>query len=257
MVTAVWSNPRQRFSSRFASCENVVHKSAKARKLESSTAGKGCVAENTYAYVPAACTPPRSVPSPREKVVGNAYTTAEERPSEAGSDTTEVWVEMGLRVKDIRVRCVFQYDRDESGTSFKRMFLVREGLERLPLDNAETEVKCVFFFCPCRVVLFWHCPSLSCAFFCLFFFASNERLGEACGNTELTGSCERDTQIASHLPSPPLRLREVNGDAWATIFMLLDLTSVAFPRPSCLKYLRGRCLHGCRLLRARRFVSVL
>ena len=169
MVTAVWSNPRQRFSSRFASCENVVHKSAKARKLESSTAGKGCVAENTYAYVPAACTPPRSVPSPREKVVGNAYTTAEERPSEAGSDTTEVWVEMGLRVKDIRVRCVFQYDRDESGTSFKRMFLVREGLERLPLDNAETEVKCVFFFALAVLFCFGtahHSPAL---FFVSFF----------------------------------------------------------------------------------------
>ncbi|CAM9300575.1 unnamed protein product [Laminaria digitata] len=74
------------------------------------------------------------------QVVGNTYTTAEERPSEAGSGITEVWVEVGLRVKDIRVRCIFQYDRDESGAAaFKRMFLVREGLDRLPLDDGETE----------------------------------------------------------------------------------------------------------------------
>lgn len=73
------------------------------------------------------------------QIVGNTYTTAEERPSPAGSDTTEVWVEMGLRVKDIRVRCVFQYERDESGAAFQRVFLVREGLERLPLDDLQTE----------------------------------------------------------------------------------------------------------------------
>ena len=52
-----------------------------------------------------------------------------------------MWVELGLRAKDIRVRCVFQYDRDRSGASFKRVFLVREGLERLPLDDGEIEVK--------------------------------------------------------------------------------------------------------------------
>lgn len=46
-----------------------------------------------------------------------------------------------MRVKDIRVRCVFQYERDESGAAFQRVFLVREGLERLPLDDLQTEVK--------------------------------------------------------------------------------------------------------------------
>lgn len=110
-----------------------------------------------HKHVPISCCPLRSVPSPRQKVVGNTYTTAEERPSKAGSDSTEVWVEMGLRVEDIRVRCVFQYDRDRSGASFKRVFLVREGLERLPLDDGEIEVKyplVLMLILPC-VVLFW------------------------------------------------------------------------------------------------------
>lgn len=54
-----------------------------------------------------------------------------------------MWVEIGLRAKsDVRMRCIFQYRRedDEGASSVQRVFLVREGLERLPPKDKMTEV---------------------------------------------------------------------------------------------------------------------
>lgn len=145
-----------------------------------------------------------------KKIAGNTYTTAEERPSATPSVSTEVWVEMGMRVKDIRARCVFQYDRDESGAAFKRIFLVREGLERLPLDDGETEVRCCVFcfsICPLYVALLCF-GTAHRSFLCMSLcFASDERLGEALYDSDFTGSCkplERETPVASHPPLPHL-----------------------------------------------------
>ncbi|CAM9140781.1 unnamed protein product [Pylaiella littoralis] len=94
------------------------------------------------------------------QVVGNAYTTAEAYPSTA----EDVWVEVGLRArnKHVRMRCVFQYgprkrgggrggSEEEAGSggsslpsppssmSIRRVFLVREGLDRLPPPDAKSE----------------------------------------------------------------------------------------------------------------------
>lgn len=109
-------------------------------------------------------------------MVGNAYTAADVHRSPAvalgagrGSDNEhDVWIEMGLRAreKDVRMRCVFQYGAEGGGGSGKtgdggaearsasapasgspgsmvirRVFLVREGLDRLPLQDAAMEVK--------------------------------------------------------------------------------------------------------------------
>ena len=160
--------------------------------------GDGCTVENTHACVPPLPAPPPhpSVRSrrPAKKIVGNTYTTAEERPSATPSVSTEVWVEIGLRVKDIRARCVFQYDRDESGAAFKRVFLVREGLERLPLDDGETEVRYYVFTifnllsCVRSVVLVWHRRSLSFVYVSSFRF--KRTAGRCLRGTDFTGSCQ-------------------------------------------------------------------
>lgn len=112
---------------------------------------------------------------PRGQVVGNAYTAAEVRhPTVAaaaqaggggsGDDEHDVWIEIGLRArqKDVRMRCVFQYGPGLGGSGEKgvegagaasapapttpgsmvirRVFLVREGLDRLPPQDAKIEV---------------------------------------------------------------------------------------------------------------------
>lgn len=74
------------------------------------------------------------------KVVGNTYTIAAEHASE--DNLGDVWVELGLRARDVRVRCLFQYGRDGEGGSatVQRVFLAREGLGRLPLADGKIEV---------------------------------------------------------------------------------------------------------------------
>lgn len=116
------------------------------------------------------------------QVVGNAYTAADvHRPTAAAAaaggagkggssdDGHDVWIEVGLRAraKDVRMRCVFQYEpkggeSEEGGSgeeggkgveapsasasgspgsmAIRRVFLVREGLDRLPLQDAAMEV---------------------------------------------------------------------------------------------------------------------
>lgn len=55
-------------------------------------------------------------------------------------DLGDVWVEVGLREGDVRVRSVFQYGRAAEGASLRRVFLVREGLDRLPTGDGTKEV---------------------------------------------------------------------------------------------------------------------
>lgn len=68
----------------------------------------------------------------------------------------DLWLEMGLRArdKDVRIRCVFQYGLEARGGTapegessapagsmvLRRVFLVREGLDRLPPQDAAAEV---------------------------------------------------------------------------------------------------------------------
>lgn len=75
------------------------------------------------------------------KVVGNTYTIAAERCSEDERD--DIWVELGLRARDVRVRCLFQYGRDEEDgiANVQRVYLAREGLERLPLEDGVADVR--------------------------------------------------------------------------------------------------------------------
>lgn len=94
------------------------------------------------------CTPPPLALIPRlgvvgEKVAGNTYTMAEARSpgKDTGPDDLgDVWVEVGLREGDVRVRSVFQYGRAAEGASLRRVFLVREGLNRLPTGDGTKEV---------------------------------------------------------------------------------------------------------------------
>ena len=67
------------------------------------------------------------------------------RPPAAGAgppeDLGDVWVELGLREGDVRMRTVFQYSRAAEGANLRRVFLVREGLERLPAGDGAIEVR--------------------------------------------------------------------------------------------------------------------
>lgn len=77
------------------------------------------------------------------QVAGNTYTIAAARSSAAGADTDDlgdVWVEVGLRARDVRMRCMFQYGRGVEGASVRRVYLAREGLERLPSEDETIEV---------------------------------------------------------------------------------------------------------------------
>eukprot|EP00752_Nemacystus_decipiens_P007403 g6621.t1 len=109
------------------------------------------------------------------QVVGNAYTAADVHRSAAvaggSADDRDVWIEIGLRAREkgVRMRCVFQYgpkggEGEEGGGSrekgdgkerapspsatasgsawsmvIRRLFLVREGLDRLPPEDAAME----------------------------------------------------------------------------------------------------------------------
>lgn len=81
-----------------------------------------------------------SAPCGVHEVAGNTYTTAAERPSDDGLGN--VWVELGLRARDVRVRCIFQYGRDakDGAADVQRVYLVREGLGRLPPEDVVAEV---------------------------------------------------------------------------------------------------------------------
>lgn len=85
---------------------------------------------------------------------------------ESSDGEHDVWIEIGLRAreKDVRMRCVFQYgpegggfvEKGDEGAGapsgsappsssprsmvIRRVFLVREGLDRLPLQDAKMEV---------------------------------------------------------------------------------------------------------------------
>ncbi|CAM9432049.1 unnamed protein product [Ectocarpus sp. 12 AP-2014] len=94
------------------------------------------------------------------QVVGNAYTSAENL-AVAGGGADGPWIEVGLRVQDVRMRCVFEYGPGAGGsvdaeggegvpapeaaaaatrsTSIRRVFVVREGLDRLPPEDADKE----------------------------------------------------------------------------------------------------------------------
>lgn len=93
------------------------------------------------------------------QVVGNTYTLGDARSPVAASadspslstspassktrdDMGDIWVEMGLRArrKDVRMRCAFQYSRGMEEACVKRVFLVREGLNRLPVEDGTIEV---------------------------------------------------------------------------------------------------------------------
>lgn len=80
------------------------------------------------------------------QVVGNAYSIAAVRAGTTGDEAAtlqrvnDVWVELGLRVKDVRVRCLFQYGQEQQASRIQRMYLVREGLGRWPAEDAGLEV---------------------------------------------------------------------------------------------------------------------
>lgn len=61
-------------------------------------------------------------------------------PGEVADDVGDVWIELGLRRRDVRVRCIFEYCQGGEGAQLERVFLAREGLERLPDKDPLAEV---------------------------------------------------------------------------------------------------------------------
>lgn len=111
-------------------CPSIIHARSEPRGTSCATRRRRITSMQTLPHAP--------------KVVGNTYTMGATRGATrsvgADGDLGEVWVEVGLRARDVRVRCIFQYGRGGKGARLERVFLAREGLERLPVEDSSAEV---------------------------------------------------------------------------------------------------------------------